>query len=141
MIVFSLPAVGPPARRLLRARQSISGGLSRARLELNLGSPLQLLEFKHSNGKNGPRLKDFRKATIEQIHFFKPSPRNLAQKKRPQRGLHLRPSPPGHCAGSDQHVSVKIQTRGFVPTGIPTLNFPKVFRIIADAQIGRREGR
>jgi len=36
-----------------------------------LNQPPQLLEFKHSNGKDGPYLKDRRKAMIEQIHFFK----------------------------------------------------------------------
>jgi hypothetical protein len=29
------------------------------------------MEFKHSNGKGGPDLKDRRKAMIEQIHFLK----------------------------------------------------------------------
>jgi hypothetical protein len=29
------------------------------------------MEFKHSNGKGGPNLKDRRKAMIEQIHFLK----------------------------------------------------------------------
>jgi hypothetical protein len=37
-----------------------------------LNPPPQLLEFKHSNGKDGPNLKDPRKAVIEQIHFKKP---------------------------------------------------------------------
>jgi len=36
-----------------------------------LNSPPQLIEFKHSSGKDGPNLKDRRKAMIEQIHFFK----------------------------------------------------------------------
>jgi hypothetical protein len=34
-----------------------------------LNPPPQLLEFKHSNGKDGPDLADRRKAMIEQIHF------------------------------------------------------------------------
>jgi hypothetical protein len=34
-----------------------------------LNPPPQLLEFKHLNGKDGPNLKDPRKAVIEQIHF------------------------------------------------------------------------
>jgi hypothetical protein len=29
------------------------------------------MEFKHSNGKGGPNLKDRRKAMTEQIHFLK----------------------------------------------------------------------
>jgi hypothetical protein len=29
------------------------------------------MEFKHSNGKGGPDLKDRRKAMIEQTHFLK----------------------------------------------------------------------
>ena len=37
----------------------------------SLNSPPQLTEFKHSNGKGGPNLKDRRKAMIEQIHFLK----------------------------------------------------------------------
>jgi hypothetical protein len=36
-----------------------------------LNPPPQLLEFKHSNGKDRPNLKDPRKAGIEQIHFKK----------------------------------------------------------------------
>jgi hypothetical protein len=36
----------------------------------NLNPPPQLLEFKHSNAKDGPDLKDRREAMIEQIHFF-----------------------------------------------------------------------
>jgi len=35
-----------------------------------LNSPPQLIEFKHSSGKDGPNLKDRHKAMIEQIHFF-----------------------------------------------------------------------
>jgi hypothetical protein len=37
----------------------------------SLKPPPQLMEFKHSNGKGGPDLKDRRKAMIEQIHCFK----------------------------------------------------------------------
>jgi hypothetical protein len=36
----------------------------------SLNPPPQLTEFKHSSGKDGPNLKDRRKATIEQIHFL-----------------------------------------------------------------------
>jgi hypothetical protein len=36
----------------------------------NLNPPPQLTEFRHSNGKGGPDLKDRRKAMIEQTHFF-----------------------------------------------------------------------
>jgi hypothetical protein len=36
----------------------------------SLNPPPQLMEFKHSNGKSGPNLKDRRKAMIEQTHFF-----------------------------------------------------------------------
>jgi hypothetical protein len=36
----------------------------------SLKPPPQLMEFKHSNGKGGPDLKDRRKAMIEQIHCF-----------------------------------------------------------------------
>jgi hypothetical protein len=35
-----------------------------------LNTPPQVAEFKHSSGKDGPNLKDRRKAMIEQIHFF-----------------------------------------------------------------------
>jgi hypothetical protein len=35
----------------------------------SLNPPPQLLEFKHSNGKDGPDLEDRRKARIEQIHL------------------------------------------------------------------------
>jgi hypothetical protein len=35
-----------------------------------LNPPPQIAEFKHSSGKDGPNLKDRRKAMIEQIHLF-----------------------------------------------------------------------
>jgi hypothetical protein len=35
----------------------------------SLNPPPQLMEFKHSNRKDGPNLKDRRKAMIEQTHF------------------------------------------------------------------------
>jgi len=50
------------------------------------------MEFKHSNGKDGPNLKDRRKAMIEQTHFFKlthtQKTRLQAAKGSPLRRLH-----------------------------------------------------
>jgi hypothetical protein len=36
----------------------------------HLNPPPHFAEFKHSSGKDGPNLKDRRKAMIEQIHVF-----------------------------------------------------------------------
>jgi hypothetical protein len=58
----------------------------------SLNPPPQLLEFKHSNGKDGPDLEDRRKARIAQIHFS-----NSAQtEKTPKIRMHNTLQIPGY---------------------------------------------
>jgi hypothetical protein len=58
----------------------------------SLNPPPQLLEFKHSNGKDGPDLEDRRKAGIAQIHFS-----NSAQtEKTPKIRMHSTLQIPGY---------------------------------------------
>jgi hypothetical protein len=48
----------------------------------HLNPPPHLAEFKHSSGKDGPNLKDRRKAMIEQIHVFQTHASEKTQSER-----------------------------------------------------------